>query len=44
MRGGKRKGAGRPETTYETKMVRVPVPVLDKVKEIIKKFKKAVKS
>ena len=40
MRGGKRKGAGRPEVKYETKMVRVPLPVLATVMAIIKAFKK----
>lgn len=44
MRGGKRKGAGRPEATYETVMVRVPLPVLDAVKSLIKKFKKSLAS
>ncbi len=39
MRGGKRKGAGRPEVDYETKMMRVPLPCVEVVKKIIKQFK-----
>lgn len=34
---------GRPEVSYETKMVRVPVPCLDAVKKLIKKYKDGIK-
>lgn len=34
---------GRPEVDYETKMVRVPVPCLDEVKKLIKKYKDGLK-
>jgi hypothetical protein len=39
MRGGKRKGAGRKEAPYDTAMVRVPVPLLDKVRALIEAFR-----
>lgn len=35
--GGKRKGAGRPKTKEDTKVIRVPVSKLDEVKKLIKK-------
>ena len=36
-RGGKRKGAGRPKTKEDTKVMRVPVSKVEEVKTIIKK-------
>ena len=39
MSGGKRKGAGRPEVSYETKTMRIPLPCVEAVKKIIKQFK-----
>lgn len=41
--GGKRKGAGRKPLPYAEKMVRVPVPILSVVKDVIKKFKVAIR-
>jgi hypothetical protein len=38
-RGGKRVNSGRPKLNYISKTIRVPVPVLNEVKEIIFKFK-----
>lgn len=35
--GGKRKGAGRPKTKEDTKVMRVPVSKVDEVKNVIKK-------
>ena len=42
MRGGKREGAGRKEAPYKTVMVRVPEPVLPKVRAVIEVFKKGL--
>ena len=39
IHGGKRKGAGRPQTTEPTKTIRVPVSLLPKIEQIIKKHK-----
>lgn len=36
-RGGKRKGAGRPKTKEDTKVMRVPVSKMDEVKKLIAK-------
>lgn len=36
-RGGKRKGAGRPKTKEDTKVMRVPVSKVEEVKNVIKK-------
>lgn len=36
-RGGKRKGAGRPKTKEETKVMRVPVSKVNDVKKLIGK-------
>ena len=36
-RGGKRKGAGRPKTKEDTKVMRVPVSKVDEVKKLIRK-------
>ncbi len=38
-RGGKRKGAGRKRGPYSTKTVRVPLPVVPVVDEIIMYYK-----
>jgi hypothetical protein len=37
--GGKREGAGRPQTTEPTKTIRVPVSLLPKIEQIISKHK-----
>lgn len=37
--GGKRHGAGRPKTTEPTKTIRVPVSILPKIEQIIRKHK-----
>ena len=37
--GGKRKGAGRPQTKEPTKTIRVPVSLLPKIEQIIKRHK-----
>ena len=39
-RGGKRKGAGRPKTKEDTVVMRVPVSLVSKVKEMIVKHGK----
>ena len=39
MKGGKREGAGRKPSPYKTKMVRVPIPILDRVMRIIRAYK-----
>lgn len=36
-RGGTRKGAGRPKTKEDTKVMRVPVSKVDEVKKVINK-------
>jgi hypothetical protein len=36
VRGGKRKGAGRPVTKEPTKVMRIPKSKIDQVKKIIK--------
>lgn len=36
-RGGKRKGAGRPKTKEDTKVIRVPLSKFEEVKNMIKK-------
>lgn len=36
-RGGKRKGAGRPKTKEDTKVMRVPLSKVETVNKIIKK-------
>lgn len=36
-RGGKRKGAGRPKTKEDTKVMRIPESKIEQVKKIIKK-------
>jgi hypothetical protein len=39
--GGKRKGAGRPKTKEPTKVMRVPVSLVEKFKKIIQDYLKA---
>lgn len=36
-RGGKRKGAGRPKTKEDTKVMRVPVSQVEEVKKLVNK-------
>ena len=36
QRGGKRKGAGRPKTKEDTKVMRVPVSKIEEVTKVIK--------
>lgn len=36
-RGGKRKGAGRPKTKEDTKVMRVPVSKVEEVKKLVKR-------
>lgn len=38
--GGARKGAGRKRAPYKVRAVKVPEPILEKVRQIIKEFKK----
>lgn len=35
---------GRPKVSYQTKMIRVPLPILNLVKEIVAKFKNELNS
>lgn len=37
-RGGKRKGAGRPKTKEDTKVMRVPVSKVEEVKKLVKRW------
>lgn len=41
MRGGPRKGSGKPKLPYRTKQRRIPVPMLPEVEKKIKAWKAA---
>ncbi|MFA0050456.1 hypothetical protein BCT97_018415 [Vibrio breoganii] len=41
--GGKRDGAGRPKGKTQTQVMRVPVELVDEVKELINKHKQEVR-